>query len=321
MALAAADERLSAKRLFDRVFWPLYPPDAREHLSSGQPAPVIAANDSSILLVIDDIADIFSRITPGLLNLPDEALDGSDASVHRLSHALTRQTRDRLLAETTIGEPRVPMLAMLCIHGALYLGRCAVRNHGGVWVVRNPLWESTVQLRTVFGQGELTPFYWWVKSLSDDEIDRVPLSDRYRTHVENPCFDATSLPVLAPDQRRIPRIGMPTYQQLFGHLKEHAPEIRHPGDDFPSPERFEQMRFQWMDFAWVGGGRLLLMHGPSLHQGVHLFWMDAGGFTKAAFYPADDTPAHCVRQMGDVLRVIVSIQHEVRYHDVPWWGP
>ena len=45
---------------------------------------------------------------------------------------------------------------------------------------------------------------WWLKALSDEEIARPSLGDRYRTHVEVPTFDAASLPVIAPPERRVP---------------------------------------------------------------------------------------------------------------------
>ena len=47
---------------------------------------------------------------------------------------------------------------------------------------------------------------------------------------------------------------------------------------------------------------MLLISGPTRH-GLHLYWLDAAGFVKAAFFPADDFPAPMVKVEGDKLRV------------------
>jgi len=163
-------------------------------------------------------------------------------------------------------------------------------------------------------------FQWWVKSLSDGEIDRAPLADRYRAHVEMPDFDATGLPIIAKSPRQLPRLLDTRYERLVAHLREHAPEIASLGTDFPAPDRFAQYAFHWLDFVWLGDGRMLLVHGPSPRQGAHLFWLDGQGFVKAAFYPADDFPSHRIRAEGELLRVIVSSDNSLRFHEVPWWG-
>ena len=310
-----------AQRLFDTVFRPLYPPDVRGNLHAARGTFAHAANDTGVLELVDEIAEAFKHLAPGLVGLPGDALDDTDASVHRLGAALDRSRRDRLLHERTLGQLRTPLLATVAIHGTLYVARCIVRNHGGDWLVRRPLWETTVVLRSKLGEAELSIFQWWLKSLSDDEVDRRPLGDRYRTYVEVPCFDGDALPVLQPEPRApIPPLPKPSFAKLFRHLKTHAPQIRGPGDHFPSPERFAEMAFQSMQFSWVGGGRMLLMHGTAQRQGAHLIWMDRHGFVKAAFFPCDDVPSHIVRCADNKLQVIVSVEKQTRIHEMPWWG-
>jgi hypothetical protein len=187
------------------------------------------------------------------------------------------------------------------------------------WQVRRPLWESLVRLTSRAGTGDLAIFQWWLKALSDAEIDQGRLGVRYRAHVEVPTFEADALPVLVSADRKIPRLAKVRYDLLYKHLRAHLPELRSVGDDFPSPERFEEMGFKWLDFVVLGGGRMVLIHGPT-DRGVHLFWMDAGGFVKQAYYPADAFPAHVVQVEDDKLRVVVSIQNKPEVHETLWWG-
>jgi uncharacterized protein YodC (DUF2158 family) len=176
-----------------------------------------------------------------------------------------------------------------------------------------------VRLESRAGTGDLAIFQWWIKALGDEEIGKGRLVDRYRTHVEVPTFDPDRLRVIAPGERRIPRLAKVRYDVLYRHLRAHLPELRSVGDDFPSPERFEEMKFNALDFALVGGGRMLVMHGAG-EGGVHVIWLDADGFVKSAFYPADKFPAHVVQLEGDKLRVIVPIGGEMQVHEMLWWG-
>lgn len=305
---------------FDSVFGPLYPDDYRASLSAlraERPAP---CSQPATLARLDDIAETFKRMAPSLLEISDVSLDDSDASVHRLSVVLSKERRELLLQQRTKQQPSASLLAVLAIHGAVYVGRCIVRNHGGQWLARRPLWESSVWLRTRVGECELPVFQWWVKSLADAGAEHSSLADRYRMHVEMPCFDASTLPILTPNPSPIPRLSDPRYHKLVEHLKRYAPEIPSVGPDFPTPDRFAQYTFLWLDFTWLGQGRMLLIHGPSQHQGANLFWLDGTGFVKSAFYPADEFPAHKVQLDGEMLRVIVSVQGQVTRHDMPWWG-
>jgi hypothetical protein len=184
---ASPSASLSAQSLFDSVFWPLYPDDVRKDLKAARESFINPANDCGWTDLIEEIAEAFKYLAPSILGIPAAALDDTDASVHRLCAALTREMRDRLLRERTLGRHRTPLLAMIATHGTLYVGRCIVRNHHGLWLVRGPLWESTVRLHSPLGESELPLFQWWLKSLSDGELEQRALSRRYRTHVEVPC--------------------------------------------------------------------------------------------------------------------------------------
>ncbi|WP_437279004.1 hypothetical protein WME90_00175 [Sorangium sp. So ce375] len=317
-------EPITAAQIFERLFAPHYPPDALADLASARSTDVNPAGNPSILAQIDHAAEVFARLAPAAFGAPDLGLDFSDASVHRLGAALTRERRDAWLAPAggargTSGGGDPPLLVTLVTHGALYVGACVVKNHGGKWQVRRPLWESLVRLESSAGTGDLAIFQWWLKALSDEEIGRGRLVDRYRTHVEVPTFDAGRLPILAAGDRRIPKLAKVRYDTLYKHLRAHLPELRSVGDDFPSPERFEEMGFKSLEFALVGGGRMLLMHGAAA-EGVHLLWLDASGFVKSVYYPADGFPAHVVQIEGQKIRVIVPVGGETQVHEMLWWG-
>lgn len=310
--------KLTAELLFDRFFLPYYPKDARLDLAKARAVDANPAQNPGILAQIDAIAETFARLAPSAFGAPDLVLDYSDASVHRLGALVTRERRDAWIATKASAE-EPPLVVQVVTHGALYVGACVVRGHGGSWQVRRPLWESLVRLDSRAGTGDLSVFSWWLKALSDDEIDKGRLVDRYRTHVEVPTFDADALPVIAKPDRRMPKLAKVRYDLLYKHLRAHLPELKSVGDDFPSPERFEELGFKWLDFKWLGEGRMLLLHGPT-PEGVHLFWLDAKGFVKSAFYPADDFPAHIVEVEGDKLRVIVPIAGKPQVHEMLWWG-
>lgn len=315
---------MTAEDIFDRYFAPLYPKDALDDLALARSRDANPAKNPSILALIADGASIFARLAPEALGEPGLELDFSDASVHRLSAAMTKERRDAWMgmgmgmsSSASPGEP--PMLVTFVTHGALYVGECITRNHGGEWEARRPLWESLVRLSSRAGTGSLAVFHWWLKSLADDEIGKGNLGARYRTHVEVPTFDPETMRAFVAADRRLPRLAKVRYDLLYKHLRAHLPELRGVGDDFPSPERFEELGFKWLDFAVLGGGRALLMHGPT-DRGVHVFWLDSQGFTKQVYYAADAFPAHVVQVEGDIVRVIVSIQGKPQVHEMLWWG-
>ncbi len=310
-------EPLTPERIFERFFWPLYPEAARRDLAAARATDANPAGNPSIVAALDDTASRFAALAPTLFDGEDLGLDRSDASVHRLGVAVTRARRDRWADER--GPDGVPLLVHAVVHGALYVGACVVASHGGAWQARNPLWESLVRLRSRAGEGDLALLQWWLKSLSDAEIDDASLASRYRTHVEVPCASPEALPLIASPDRRVPRLTKVRYESLFKHFKAHLPEMRDLGRDFPSPARFAELGLRWLDFVWLGGGRMLLCHGPS-DDGVRLFWLDAAGFTKAAYFPADAVPEHRVEVEGDVLRVVVPMLGVERTHEMLWWG-
>jgi len=303
--------------LFTSLFLPFYPPDARADLALARATDANPGNNLAVLAQLDSTADVFAKQATEAFG-GDLALDFTDASVHRLAQALTPERRALWAAQQ--GPDGAPLLALLAIHGAAYVGACIVRHHEGVWKVRRPLWESLVHLTSRAGEGDLAVFSWWLRALSDAEIGRGTLAERYRRHVEVPRSTPETLPVLADPERKLPRLKKPRYDTLNRYLKAHLPELRDLGADFPSPERFTEMAFEWLDFTLLGGGRMLLMHGPT-DRGIHLFWLDTGGFSKALFLPADAFPEHRVQVDGDKVRVLASVQEKMVVHEVLWWGP
>jgi hypothetical protein len=319
------EEPLTAERLFTRHFWPLYPDDAQRDLAAARVTDANPAQNPHLLASVDAIAATFVALAPSLFDGADLALDHSDASVHRLAAAITRARRDAWADAK--GPDGASLLVHAVVHGTMYVGRCAVLQHAGVWQLRRPLWESLVRLRSPAGEADLALFQWWLKCLSDAEIDRHTLADRYRMHVEQPRLAATELAPIAAVQREsrpIPRLVKVRYDTLFKHLKAHVPELRDLGEHFPSPERLTELGFAHLDFAWLGEGRILLVHGPTA-SGVHLFWLDHAGFRQAAFFPSDDPPSrepqrYTLTQQGETLRVSVRWQGQLHEHEMLWWG-
>jgi hypothetical protein len=309
----------TAETLFRTYFLPLYPAGTKTDLAALRRTDENPANNPTILAHLREAAEVFVRMAPGLLG---EGLDRTDASVHRLSRALTRARRDAWAGRGAPGTS-VNELFNVVVHGAAYLGECIVRGHGGSWAVRRPLWESVVKLSSRAGEAELAVFHWWLKSLADDALGGGAgggLADRYRAHVEIPCARPEGLPRLATPDRAVPRLAKVRYDTLFKHLKAHLPELRDLGEHFPTPERFDQYRFTWLDFALLGEGRLLLIHGPG-EGGVHLFWLDTAGFQKSVLVPADAFPAHVLRVEGEKIVLVVAVAGEPRAHEMLWWGP
>ncbi len=317
--MAEDPQTLSAERLFRRYFLPLYPPDVRADLGRARTTDANPAGNANILKQLDNIAETFAEMAPKALDDSELELDFSDASVHRLASKLTRARRDQLI--TPVADTgQVPPLVHLVTHGAVYLGACVVRQHGGSWQVRNPLWESQVKLESAAGVANLAVFQWWLKALSDDEIDVPTLGDRYRMHVEVPTAKPEELPVIAPPDRKLPRLSKVRYDALHKYLRAHLPELRDVGEHFPSAERFAELNFQWLDFVLVGEGRILLMHGPS-SSGVHLFWLDMAGFRSSAFFQADAFPAHVIKLIDEKIQIHVPVLDKHTVHEMLWWGP
>ncbi len=306
---------ISAERLFRELFSPLYPPDA--DLATLRDADANPAKNPAIFAALDETAQLFAKLAPEALGAPDLEIAVGDEAIHRLSPLLTRDARNRLLEETGRGPP---LFVHFLVHASVFLGACIVKKHGGEWLVRSPLWESKVRLASRAGVADIAPFMWWLKAFSDEEVGRGTLADRYRTFVEVPTFDAESLAVIAPPDRRLPRLAKVRYDLLYKHLKAHLPELVSVGDDFPSPQRFEELGFSSLDFTWLGGGRMVLLHGPT-KDGVHLFFMTREGFTKSHYVEARAPFSYDVETPGDKLRLTVRPEGEApMVHETLWWG-
>jgi len=308
----------SAEALFSTYLLPLY----RVPVETARATDANPGNNASVLGELADTARVFVAMHASVFDR-DLALDWSDASVHRLGAALTRDVRDRLARSGAPGTPDNALFNVIA-HGAAYVGECVVRAHGGTWLVRNPLWESRVRLRSRAGDAELAPLSWWLRALGDDAFDdegrpRAGLAERYRAHVEVPAADPESLPVLAPP-RALPRLKRPRYDVFYKYLVAHLPEVRDVGADFPSPERFEGYGFAWLDFVLVGGGRMLVVAGPGA-GGLHAFWLDRGGFVKSALFAADAMPEPIVRAEGEKIVFVVAHEGKTVSHETMWWGP
>jgi hypothetical protein len=309
-------EAWTAERLFRAYFLPLYPPDAAADLASARAADANPARNPAVLAHLDEAATIFAARAPMMVGVE---LDFSDASMHRLGAALTRDRREALMCRGAAGSPNNELFNVV-VHGAAYVGACIVRNHEGAWGVRRPLWESVVRLRSRAGEADLAIFHWWLKSLADD-ASGMSLGDRYRSYVEVPRVDPDELPIVVGDvQRSLPRLKRPRYDVFYKYLKAHLPELRDLGEDFPSPERFDELAPRWVDFLLVGDGRMVLAALATAH-GVHLFWLGARGFVKGAFYEADAFPDPIVKLDGERVALLVSAAGNARVHEMLWWGP
>jgi hypothetical protein len=306
----------TVEALFRDVFLPLYPEDAKGDLDRARREDANPANNPNILSQLDDVARVFVRMAPTALGLEEGVLDFSDASVHRLSAALTSEKRDALMKS---GSGAENALFNVVVHGSAYVGACIVRSHGGAWSVRRPLWESVVRLKSRAGEADLPIFHWWLKSLVDP--DKASLADRYRAYVEVPCAKPEELPIIAPSDRSLPKLAKVSYHAFVKYLRAHLPELRDVGEAFPSPERIDDLAFEYLSFALVGGGRMLVISGPNKH-GLHAFWLNKSGFEKAAFWPADAFPAPLLKPKGEEkLEVILSKDGAPVSFELLWWGP
>jgi hypothetical protein len=313
--------RVTAETLFERYLWPLYPEDARQHLERARTADANPGGNPSVLSQLADAARVFAGMAPGLFRPEDVCLDFSDASVHRLSQALTPARRDSWSSRGEGGTAENELFNVI-VHGAAYVGACIVRKHGGVWSVRRPLWESVVSFESRAGTADLAVLQWLLKSLADPAPDGpvTTLADRYRTHVEVPGLDLLAIPKLVTGgERRIPRLAKVRYASLHQHLRAHVPEMRDLGRDFPTADRFEAMRLAWLDFRVVGDGRMLVLFGPG-DGGAHLFWLTAAGFEKSAHFPADSFPEPVLLVQGDKLRVLLQVAGRTVAQEMLWWG-
>ena len=321
--LGCAPTMPSAEELFRSHFLPLYPEDAAADLARARATDANPAKNPALFAQLDETARVFESMHVTAFGR-DLTLDRSDASVHRLGAALTREVRDKLASRGKPGTAENELFNVV-VHGATYVGACIVARHGGDWNVRRPLWESLVHLTSHAGEGQLAIFQWWLKSLADDAFAddgsvRSGLGERYRAYVEVPCTDPDALPILIADARKLPRITKVRYDVFHKYLKAHLPELKDLGADFPSPERFDAYGFKWLECALLGGGRMVLVYGPG-EGGLHAFWLDGQGFQKSALFAAEAFPEPVVKLDGPKVQVIVSVDGTPRVHEVLWWGP
>jgi hypothetical protein len=297
--------------LFSTYLLPLYPPDVAKDLAAARSTDANPGKNPALLEHLDDAARTFVTMHPSVFGR-DLDLDYTDASVHRLGAALTRELRDELAA--------VPdALFNVIIHGVAYVGACVVRSHAGEWLVRRPLWESRVFLRSHAGEAELWLLSWWLRSLADDAFEgHAGLAERYRAYVEVPTTRAEDLAPIGAE-RALPPLNKVRYDTLVKYLRAHLPELRDLGADFPSATRFEAYRFQRLDFTFVGGARMLVIYGVG-EGGLHVFWLDRGGFLKSALFPAD-AGSEVSTVLGHTLSFTVTHEDERRTHEMLWWGP
>lgn len=251
--------------------------------------------------------------------LPGISLDGSEASIARLSAALTAAQRDAWLAiKPADGEPSI--IARVLMHGSLYIASVVVRHRGGAWMLRQPLWESRVALSSAAGDAELAPLTWLLKALSDEEVGQDSLAQRYDAHVKTPTYNWGAEPAWCAADRRLPKLAKVRYDLLYKHMRAHLPELRDVGEAFPSPERFDAYQFKALEFMVLGGGKQVLFYGLGA-GGFHAFWMGEHGFVKAAHVPCDDFPAPVLKDLGDKLELVVSYEGKLAAHQWMPWGP
>ncbi len=315
--------------LFTRYFLPLYPPDVAADLGRARSVDANPADNPNLVAHLTDAAQRFVARATALFG-EDLALDFSDASVHRLSALWTPARLEQWAREGAVGSPENELFNVI-VHGAAYVGETIVRTRGARWLVRRPLWESRVRLVSAAGEAELAPFSWLLRSSSvatGDKSDKpdssseaglVTLADRYRTFVEVPSTDAMSWPVwLVP--RPLPGLKRPTYSSFYKYLRAHLVEIRDVGNDFPSAERFDELRFKSLAFQIVGEGRALVAYGMG-DTGASAFWFGPQGFTHALYIPCDAGSAVELTLPENRVRLAVTAGGKPVFHESMWWGP
>lgn len=311
----------SPETLFRDYFLPFYPKDAALDLGAARTTDANPGANASFGENIRAAAATFVNAASVVVE-PSLDLDFSFASVHRLSKALSRERRDKWLEERPFDQSTI---LQLVVHGTFYVGECIVRNAGGQWLIRRPLWESPVRMESPLGVADLAVFQWWLKSLADEAYSTsgvASLGDRFRTYVEEPfrASQTAQLPPWLDEGRKLPRLQKVKYDVFYKYLKANLPEVRDLGSDFPSPERFAELSFRYLDFLIVGGGRKLLISGLS-SVGFFVFWIGPLGFEKSIFLESDSFPEPFVRKDGERIQVHFSREKRTLFHEYLWSGP
>lgn len=311
---------MDTEQLFREAFWPHYPKEARADLAAAR---VEDANPGANPEFASKMKAFGETFVHGVAALDPAAppLAFDDAGVHRLSTMIGPELRDTLLAKDEL----VPFV----VHGVAYVGEVIVRTRGAAWRFRNPLWESLVHLRSAAGEADLAIFSWFLRALTPpaEGVGAGSLADRYRRFVERPTFDASSLPVFVRGERALPRLAKVRYDLLHKYLRAHLPELSDLGRDFPSPERFEQYGFRFLDLAVLGGGRMVLASGLA-EGGFGAFWLSEKGFEGALFIPCDPFPEPRAEVLGDPsaplaqrIRLHFAQNRKALFEEMLWWGP
>jgi hypothetical protein len=319
----------SAQAWFERWFLPQYPPEVRAEYHRALERDANPANNPSILAHLTEAAELFVRNAPGLLGV-ELTFDG--AGVARFGRALDRARRDRWAAASAPGDPN-GLLFNAVVHGAIFVGECAVRAHGCRWSARHPLWESRVERFAPSAKGPkelgpFSPFQWVLKQLDDREISEGKLADRFRVHVEFATADVAGFPVIAAGPR-LPPIEGASYDLLVKYLQRHLPALRDLGPLFPSPADFTAMSYPRLGFEPFFDGRVVAMHGlfspvdadPHADESTaDVYWLTAAGAERVDRVPCAAHPPYFARKTGDALEVTVSFQGKPHTHRIGYRG-
>ncbi|MBL8684923.1 MAG: hypothetical protein JNK05_37450 [Myxococcales bacterium] len=322
-------DAMHAQGWFERWFLAHYPEEVRRDYHRFVDTDANPANNPSITGHLAEGAALFARNAPALLGT-ELSFDG--AGVAKLATALDRKRRDAWVANSSPDDPG-NMLFNAVIHGALFVGECAVRAHGCAWSARNPLWESRVDRFVREGTkaraiGPFSPFQWLLKHLDDREIDAPRLADRFRVHVEFATADVASYPpvVTAP---KLPKIDGGEYDLLVKFLHRHAPTLKDLGPLFPSVSEWSALGYKSLGFESFFDGRVVALHAlfapiDSDPHGdnatVDVYWLTAEGAQRIDRVPCAAHPPYFARKTGDTLEVTVSFQGKPHTHRIGYRG-
>lgn len=314
-----------AQHWFERWFFLHYPPDLQRNYHELIHQDANPAANPSIDQHIRQAAEMFVQNAPKLLGC---VLSFDAKGVAALTKALSAEKRDQLVAQSDSKNPE-NLFFNTIIHGALFLGECAVQAHGFRWSARRPLWESRV-IRVVHDrdakpqtQGEFSPFQWLLKHLDDREIAESKLFDRFRVHVEFASLPIHTLTAFV-DNKRYASIKKPTYDLLVKYIHQHFSKLRDLGVNFLSPAEFTARRYESIGFEQFYDGRVLVMHAmytgekgdESTQPTVDLYWLTSEGTVRMDLLPCDAHPPYFARKTGDVLEVTLALSGKPHTHRV-----
>ncbi|MDP3275128.1 MAG: hypothetical protein Q8Q09_08040 [Deltaproteobacteria bacterium] len=310
---------IDAQQWFERWFYQHYPSEIRSRYLDAMTEDANPANNPSLYAHIADGAERFVHNASALF---DVTLTFDGEGVAKLARALDRTTRDRLANSSDPSDPSNALFNTI-VHGALFVGECAVRAHGCQWSARNPLWESRVR-RFLPGKSPkelapFAPFQWLLKHLDDREIDDSKLYDRFKLHVEHGTLALDRMSVLT-ERNSLPSLKHPAYDTLIKYLHTHLPSVRDLGGAFPTASEFTAIAYDTVGFEVLEQGRVIAMHGmyvPSDHDAqstVDVHWLTSEGVLRIDRIPCDRKPPHFARRTGDHLEVTYAHESKPRTH-------